>query len=208
MKRAFIIILSVIFLDQALKFWVKTGMYLGQEFHVAGNWFIVHFTENEGMAFGMKLPGAFGKILLSFFRLCVAAGGAWYLNRMIRRNVHPGLIVSGSLILAGAIGNIIDSTFYGLLFSESGHQLAAFLPEHGGYAGLFHGRVVDMLYFPLIQTHFPAWFPLWGGEDFIFFRPVFNIADSSITVGVSLILLFQKKFFPPADLPRSGEINA
>ena len=196
LKKSIFIIFLVLLIDQCVKFWVKTNMYLGEEHHILGNWFIIHFTENEGMAFGMMLPGIYGKLLLTTFRLVVAAGGSWYLFKLIREGAHTGLVISGSLILAGALGNIIDSTFYGKLFSESDHQLALLLPEQGGYAGLLYGRVVDMLYFPILQGHFPSWFPFWANEDFIFFRPIFNIADSSITIGVAIIILFQKKFFP------------
>jgi signal peptidase II len=195
MKRPLIIIFLVLFLDQAVKTWVKTHMFLGQEYHIMGNWFIIHFTENNGMAYGMELAGNYGKLLLSLFRVGAAIGGSWYLYSIVKAKAHKGYITCVALILAGAIGNIIDSLFYGRLFSESTFQLAQFLPASGGYAGFLHGRVVDMLYFPLIEGHFPAWFPIWGTEEFLFFRPVFNIADSSITVGVIAVILFQKSFF-------------
>ena len=169
-------------------------MYLGQEHHIIGNWFIIHFTENIGMAFGLELGGSYGKLFLSIFRIVFVFGIAWYLRDIIQKKFHQGLIISVSLILAGAIGNIIDSIFYGRLFSESMQELAVFLPPQG-YAELLHGKVVDMLYFPIIEAHFPSWFPIWSNEEFIFFRPVFNIADSSITLGIFLIILFQKKFF-------------
>jgi len=171
-------------------------MYLGQEFSVFGNWFIIHFTENNGMAFGWSFSeGQAGKLFLSIFRLLAAGVGFWYLHHIVKQKVHSGYIICVAFILAGAIGNIIDSAFYGLIFSESTHQLAQFMPPEGGYAGFLHGKVVDMLYFPLIEGHFPQWFPLWGGEEFLFFRPVFNIADASITIGVICILLFQSRFF-------------
>ncbi|HTX89431.1 MAG TPA: lipoprotein signal peptidase [Bacteroidales bacterium] len=196
MKKAFIIILGVIILDQAIKFWVKSTMLLGEPHRVLGNWFFIHFTENEGMAFGMSLGGNFGKLFLSLFRIVAVIILSWWLYRITRRKVPTGLIVSISLIIAGALGNIIDSAFYGLLFSEStGMQVAQFLPPGGGYAGFLHGRVVDMLYFPILRTHFPSWVPVWGGDEFVFFRPVFNIADSSITTGVLLLIFFQKRFF-------------
>jgi signal peptidase II len=170
-------------------------MYLGQEIRVMGNWFIIHFTENNGMAFGMEFEGAFGKLFLSLFRIFAVIGIGVYLYMLIRRKSNSKLILSMSLIFAGAMGNILDSIFYGRLFSSSEYQLAAFLPKEGGYASFLHGKVVDMFYFPLIEGHFPEWFPIWGGEDFIFFRPVFNIADSSITIGVFLILIFQSTIF-------------
>ena len=171
-------------------------MYLGQEFHVAGDWFIIHFTENNGMAFGLEFGGSFGKLFLSVFRIALVTGIGWYLWHLVKNKATTGAIVCFSLIFAGAIGNIIDSAFYGLIFSDSSQGIATLFPPEGGYAGFLHGRVVDMLYFPLISGQFPSWMPIWGSESFLFFRPVFNIADSSISVGVILLLIFQKKFFP------------
>ncbi len=205
MKRPLVIVLIVLFIDQAFKIWIKTHMYLGQEYHVLGDWFILHFTENNGMAFGMELEGQFGKLLLSIFRLLAVVGITYYLYKIVREKSHKGLIFSISLILAGALGNILDSVYYGLIFSDSYNQIATLFPESGGYAGFLHGKVVDMLYFPLIEGHFPTWFPIWGGEQFIFFRPVFNIADSSITIGVAMILIFQKMFFNKTSKEEAGE---
>jgi signal peptidase II len=199
LKRALLIIFLVLLIDQAFKIWIKTHMYLGQEFHVIGNWFLIHFTENNGMAFGLEFGGTFGKLFLSIFRIALVIGIGWYLFRLIKTNAHNGLIVCFSLIFAGAIGNIIDSVFYGLIFSESNEGIAKLFPAGGGYAGLFHGRVVDMLYFPLMEGRFPQWLPHWGGQDFLFFREVFNIADSSISIGVVSLLLFQRKFYKQAD---------
>ena len=170
-------------------------MYLGQEFQVIGNWFIIHFTENNGMAFGLELAGQWGKLFLTLFRILAVGLIIWILYRLINIGANKGYISSISLILAGAIGNIIDSVFYGVIFNESTFQKATLFPEGGGYAGLFYGKVVDMFYFPIIHGHFPNWFPIWGGEDFIFFRPVFNIADSAITIGIFLIILFYRKHF-------------
>lgn len=170
-------------------------MYLGQEFKIMGNWFIIHFTENNGMAFGMEFEGAFGKLFLSLFRIFAVFGIGAYLYTLVKKKANKKLITSMSLIFAGAMGNILDSIFYGKLFSSSEYQIAAFLPKEGGYASFLHGKVVDMFYFPVLEGHFPPWFPLWGGEDFIFFRPVFNVADSSITIGVFLILIFQSTIF-------------
>ena len=179
-------------------------MYLGQEFAVFGNWFIIHFTENNGMAFGLELAGEWGKLALTSFRIIAVIGIGWYLRSLILSKGDKGFIICVSMIFAGAIGNIIDSVFYGVIFNESMFQLATFLPAEGGYAGFLEGRVVDMFYFPLIEGNFPSWFPLWGGEHFLFFRLVFNIADSAITVGITLIVIFQKRFFEEQE-PKPAE---
>ncbi len=173
-------IVIILIIDQVVKTWVKTNMFLGQEFKIIGNWFIIHFTENNGMAFGMELGGDAGKLALTFFRIIAVCGIGYGMHYLIKHKFHRGLILNVSLILAGALGNIIDSVFYGKIY---------------GYERLFHGRVVDMLYFPLISGNYPKWLPVWGGEEFIFFRPVFNIADSAISVGVILILIYQKRYF-------------
>jgi signal peptidase II len=207
LKRPLLIIFLVLLLDQAVKIWIKTHMYLGQEFHVLGNWFIIHFTENPGMAFGMEFGGSYGKLFLSLFRIVAVSGIAWYLYDLVRKQAPAGLIASISMILAGALGNIIDSAFYGMFFSESHFEIARMFPLEGGYAGFLHGRVVDMLYFPIIEGYFPAWFPFFGGEPFVFFRPVFNIADSSITIGVAMILLFQSKYFTSQQEPEIAAQN-
>jgi signal peptidase II len=155
------------------------------------------------MAFGMKLGGSSGKLILSLFRIVAVIIIGWWLHKVARQNGSTGLIVCISLIMAGAIGNIIDSMFYGLIFNDPigvyVNQVATLFPKEGGYAGFLHGKVVDMLYFPIIETRYPSWFPFWGGEDFVFFRPIFNIADSSITIGVSMLILFQRKFFKTRD---------
>jgi signal peptidase II len=169
-------------------------MYLGQEFRIFDHWFLIHFTENNGMAFGLEFGGSFGKLFLSLFRIILLGGIGWYLYHLVKTKAHPGMITCFSLIFAGAIGNIIDSAFYGLIFSNGEMGLARLLPPEGGYGTFLHGRVVDMLYFPLIEGHFPNWFPIWGGEEFLFFRPIFNIADSSISIGVIALLIFQSKF--------------
>ncbi len=195
MKKAFFVIFSVLFLDQALKVWVKTHMFLGQEYEFLGGLFILHFTENNGMAFGMELAGEYGKLFLSVFRIAAVAGIGWYLYSLIKSNAPSLAVISIALVFSGAIGNIIDSAFYGMIFSESYGEVARVFPSEGGYATFLHGRVVDMLYFPIIEGHFPEWFPIWANEHFLFFRPVFNISDAAITCGVALILLFQRKFF-------------
>ncbi len=198
MKKSAVIILAILLVDQAVKGWVKTHMYLGQEFSVLGNWFIIHFTENNGMAFGMELLGGpAGKLFLSIFRIAAVVAIGYYLVALIRKKGNPKLITSLSLIFAGAVGNILDSVFYGRMFSSSEYQVAELFPAGGGYAGWLQGKVVDMFYFPLIEGRMPDWVPLWGGDWFVFFRPVFNVADSSITVGVALIIIFQSSIFHP-----------
>lgn len=175
-------------------------MYLGEEFPVIGNWFLIHFVENNGMAFGFEFAGEYGKIFLSVFRIVAVTAIAWYLVKLVKKeNVPMGFVVCVSLILAGAIGNIIDSAFYGLIFNESYGQVATLFPAEGGYSSFLHGKVVDMLYFPLISGHYPQWLPVVGGREFLFFRPVFNIADSSITIGILSIILFYWKLFSKLD---------
>ena len=160
-----------------------------------GNWFELHFTENPGMAFGLTLGGKWGKIVLTLFRIIASGLIIFYIRELLREGAKTGMIVLVSLILAGAVGNIIDSIFYGQLFSASSyHQIATALPSDGGYAPVFMGKVVDMLYFPLIDTFWPDWIPYFGGFRFQFFRPVFNIADAAISVGVFSIIIFRKRF--------------
>lgn len=192
--KAFLIVLAVLILDQAVKIWIKMHMVMGEEL-VLTNWCRLHFTENPGMAFGMVLPGVWGKLFLSTFRLVAVGGGIWYVLHLLKTKAHWGFVTACSMILAGAIGNMIDGAFYGMIFSDSYGRVAEFLPKGGGYAGFLQGHVVDMLWFPLAHGFFPKWLPIWGGEYFEFFRPVFNIADSSITTGVFIILGFQKYFF-------------
>jgi len=171
-------------------------MQLGDEIHVFGsNWFIIHFTENEGMAFGMKFGGGYGKLILSLFRIIAVGAIGWYLFRLIKENADKLYIVCMSLIVAGAAGNILDSAFYGRIFNESYFNVAQLFPPEGAYGTFLHGKVVDMFYFPIIQGHFPCWFPIWGGEELVFFRPVFNVADASISVGVMMLIGFQHRFF-------------
>ena len=200
--KAFLIILVILFIDQCVKIWVKTHMLMGEEIIIT-DWFRIHFTENRGMAFGMELPGFWGKMFLSTFRLAAGVVGIWYIRKLINEKAHWGFITACCMILAGAIGNMIDGTIYGVIFSDSYGQVAKVFPKGGGYAGLMQGHVVDMLWFPLYHGFFPHWFPIWKDEYFEFFRPVFNIADSSITVGVFIILIFQGVFFkeknPTAD---------
>ena len=194
-KKSVLLILLILLADQVLKIWVKTHMEIGQEIHLLGNWGILHFIENNGMAFGMEMGGKPGKFILSLFRIFAIFGIGWFLKSLIDKKATPGLILAVSSIMAGAIGNIIDSAFYGMIFSESFNQPAILFPPGGGYSSFLHGRVVDMFYFPVINTNWPDWSPYKPGESFVFFRPVFNIADSAITCGVFSIVLFQKKMF-------------
>lgn len=186
-----LLILFVLLIDQGLKIWVKNHMFIGQEFKILGNWFIIHFIENNGMAYGLELGGNFGKLILSLFRIVAIFGIGYGLHHLIKHKYNRGLILCIALVFAGALGNIIDSVFYGVAY---------------GYSSWFHGAVVDMLYFPLIEGNFPSWFPIWSGEEFIFFRPIFNIADASIFIGVAIILVFQKRYFK-ADIPTTNHTN-
>ncbi|MBP7272238.1 MAG: lipoprotein signal peptidase [Saprospiraceae bacterium] len=201
MKRSLAVILLVVgilIIDQMLKVWVKTHMELGEEFLLLGqSWARIHFVENNGMAFGLSLGGDYGKLLLSLFRVFAIGFLIYYIRELIKANAPLGVILCGGGILAGATGNIIDSAFYGLIFSASPYHggVATLFPPEGGYATFLHGKVVDMLYFPLAQGTFPSWFPVWAGEEFIFFNPVFNIADAAITVSVFVVLLFYRNFF-------------
>lgn len=193
-RHAIIIVFLVIFFDQALKFYIKTHYYYGQEVNVLGHWFRLHFIENEGMAFGMKLGQAdIGKVILTLFRLGAVIFGFFLLKKLVTKQYSNGTIICGSLILAGAMGNLIDSMFYGLIFTESSFHIAHTTAFGHGYGRFLHGRVVDMLYFPLFTVKLPNWLPFMGGQDFEFFEPVFNIADAAISVGVLTLVFFQKR---------------
>ncbi len=195
-RTAILLVLAILLIDQVVKIYVKTHFYpgLAGQVNVAGDWFKLHFLENEGMAFGMKLSQSFwGKLVLTLFRLIAVVIGFFLLRRLVRSGYSRGLIICGALILAGAAGNLIDSIFYGVIFSESSYHIAKFVPWGTGYAPLFHGKVVDMLYFPLVHGHYPSWFPVIGGREFEFFEPVFNIADAAISVGVLVLVFFQKR---------------
>lgn len=226
-RNVFFIVLLIIVADQALKIWVKTHMPLSNQWdpyhapvspydkgiHVLGDKFQIFFVENEGMAWGKSFGGYWGKTALTLFRLFAVVFGIFYIRSIVKKKYHKGFIICAALIFAGALGNLLDSMFYGLMFEESTiYHVARIFPVHG-YAGFLHGRVVDMLYFPLVKAHYPQWVPFIGGDDFEFFSPVFNIADASISIGVIAILLFQKKFFKKepsaqhATVETSTEVN-
>lgn len=184
----------VVLTDQILKTWVKSHMFVSQGIRVLGNWFLLEFTENNGMAFGYEFAGEYGKIFLTLFRIAAVFGIALLIRYCLVNRYNMGLVFCLSLILAGALGNIIDSVFYGVIY---------------GYAPLLHGRVVDMLYFPIIQSHYPEWVPGVGGQEFTFFSPVFNLADSSISIGVIWILAFQKNYLKNRrELVRDDDLNS
>ena len=190
-RIAALIIFGVLIIDQIIKIWIKTHMYWHESIRVT-DWFYIFFTENVGMAFGMEI---IGKLFLTIFRLVAVSIIGYFLYKCIKHQLKTGFILCVSLILSGALGNIIDSLFYGVLFNEStSSQIASFLPASGGYAPLFYGKVVDMFYFPIIDTYWPEWMPIWGGKHFIFFSPIFNFADASISCGIIALLLFYSRY--------------
>jgi signal peptidase II len=201
LRNVILIIALIILGDQILKVWIKTSYGFGHVTNVMGlNWFKLYFIENKGMAWGWEFGGEWGKMLLTLFRLAAVIFGTWYLGRIVKQKYSRGFIICAALIYAGALGNLIDSMFYGMIFSESDYGVvASAFPKEGGYAGFLHGRVVDMLYFPMVKSHFPSWLPFIGGEEFEFFSPIFNIADASISVGVITLFIFQKRFFKKQD---------
>ncbi|MBQ8874889.1 MAG: lipoprotein signal peptidase [Bacteroides sp.] len=185
------IVIAVLVIDQIIKIWVKTNMYWHESIKIT-DWFYIYFTENNGMAFGMEI---FNKFFLTGFRIMAAIAIAYLLVQYVKKNYKTGFLVCVSLILAGAIGNIIDCVFYGEIFSESTNSLlATFVPIGEGYSEWFYGKVVDMFYFPIIDTYWPTWMPLVGGEHFIFFSPIFNFADAAISCGIIALILFYGKY--------------
>lgn len=199
-KTKHILILSFLLLaaDQIVKIIVKTNMTIDQRIPVFGNWFYIRFIENPGAAYGFELGGDYGKLTLSLFRIVAIILIAFYIHRLVKRgNTPTGVLVGLTLILVGAMGNIVDSMFYGMIFSESTpYQVASFVPWGEGYGTFLHGNVVDMLYFPIIRIDtMPVWVPFWGGAPFVFFSPIFNLADTYISVAVIYMILFQRKFF-------------
>ena len=196
LRFAFLLVAAVLIVDQALKIWIKTSFPFGPVTDPTGkHWAQLYFIENPGMAWGMELGGQWGKMALTLFRLVAVGFGSWYLVKIIREGYNKGFIICASLIYAGAVGNLIDSLFYGLIFEESTYTKVANLVAPGnGYGGFLHGKVVDMLYFPIVEGTYPSFIPFLGGKEFLFFSPIFNIADASISVGVLTLLAFQKRF--------------
>lgn len=191
----FITVFLVLFIDQCIKLYIKSHYPIGEVTRFT-DWFRITFTENPGMAFGLEFGGNYGKLALSLFRVAAVIAGLFYIKKIVNDGEHKGFIVCVSLILAGALGNILDSAFYGLMFGSSDEwQVAHFMPPEGGYAGFLQGYVVDMFYFPIYQGQLPSWLPIWGGEPFEFFSAIFNFADMAISFGVGIILVFQKSFF-------------
>jgi len=198
LKKAYLIVIAVLLIDQISKIYVKTHFMLEEKgVDVFGlNWFQIRFIENDGMAWGAQIPGSYGKLILTLFRIVAVVGIGWWLADSIKKRQSVYLIVSIALILAGAFGNIIDSVFYGLIFDHSHSQIATLFSDKP-YGTVFHGKVVDMLYFPIIQNaHWPSWLPVIGGKEFSFFNAIFNIADAAISVGVGILIAFNKKAFP------------
>lgn len=195
-RNVAILVVALLVVDQISKIWVKTTMTLYESITVIPDWFFIRFIENPGAAFGMELGGDYGKLFLSLFRLVAIGFIIWYLAKLAREKAPKGVMVGFTILLAGAIGNVIDSAFYGMIFSESSQfQVATMFPEGGGYAGFLHGKVVDMLHFPIIESSYPSWFPIVGGDPFVFFSPIFNLADSYITIGLFYLVIFHWRFF-------------
>lgn len=207
-RSVLLLILLILVIDQWSKYYVKTNFYYGEEIKYIGNWARLHFLENEGMAFGLKISNTpIGKLVLTLFRLGAVVFGFNLIYRFVKKGASKGLIICSALILAGALGNLIDSMFYGLIFSESTFQVAELVPFGEGYGKFLHGRVVDMFYFPIVNTRLPAGFPLVGGMHISFFEPVFNVADAAISIGVITLLLFQKRFMAKPTPPGTVEVG-
>lgn len=193
LKKAYLIIFLVLLADQVSKLYIKTHFVYDESVNVF-SWFHIHFIENEGMAWGAKIPGDYGKLILTLFRILAVGGIGWWLWDAVQKKASNFLIVAIALIFAGAFGNIIDSVFYGVIFNESYSEPATMFSTEP-YGSLFHGKVVDMLYFPLFEGRFPEWVPIWGGEPFKFFNAIFNLADTAISVGIGILIVFNKKAF-------------
>ncbi len=223
-RNIILLIVLILVVDQVIKIWVKTHMPLSyhwdashqmltpydrgiRPFGASAEWCQVYFVENEGMAWGWKFGGELGKMALTLFRMVAVIFGIWYIREILRKKHHTGFLVCVGLIFAGALGNLIDSMFYGLIFEESTYSHVASLFPPKGYAGFLHGKVVDMFYFPIIRSTYPSWFPFVGGEEFEFFSPVFNLADAAISIGVIVLLLFQKRFMHGQEKEKGAAIE-
>lgn len=197
-----ITVLAVLCIDQCIKLYIKSHYPIGEVCRIIGDWSRITFTENPGMAWGLEFGGDYGKLALSLFRIIAVFAGVFYIKKIVNDKEHTGFIICVALILAGALGNILDSAFYGLIFGESTeYQVAEFMPSGGGYTGFLQGHVVDMFYFPMYEGNFPTWMPIWGGEHFEFFNAIFNFADMAISFGVGIILVFQNTFFKAKHKP-------